>query len=391
MTNSATALNIGVVGAGGFANFAARCFVDVEGISVVAVADTDAAAAAKMAETFGAKSFSNIEELLADPAVDLVYIATPPSLHFEQSRLALLSEKHVICEKPAALTTRQAEHLSEIAKCRGILYVVNLMQRYNPLFSIVKHVVSGKLLGDFLHGFFENYASDEFLDQNHWFWDTSLSGGIFIEHGVHFFDLFSGWLGEGEVLYSAKWNRPGCEGTKVLDRVMAIVNYRDGPVSFYHGFDQPKVLDRQEMRLQFERGDITLYGWVPVRMKLTGLLDGAIISRIESLFESAEFKPQSGGSVDSAIQPAEGDHPIVHSGERVAKGRFKEICYDFLGTVNYGNEDRKMSVYADLLKRMIADQKAWIEDKLSERMIDERNAVESLRVAETSESSAIEF
>ena len=59
---------------------------------------------------------------------------------------------------------------------------------------------------------------------------------------------------------------------KITDRVQATVLYKDGIVNFYHGFDQPKILDRQEMRLQFERGEITFYEWVPVKMKLHGLM-----------------------------------------------------------------------------------------------------------------------
>ena len=71
------------------------------------------------------------------------------------------------------------------------------MQRYNPLFSQIKELVDSKLLGDVLHGTFENYASDEGLGPDHWFWDRIKSGGIFVEHGVHFFDMFAGWLGSG--------------------------------------------------------------------------------------------------------------------------------------------------------------------------------------------------
>ena len=124
----------------------------------------------------------------------LVYIATPPFLHYQQSKMALLAGKHVICEKPAALHVKEAEELVRLAKSSNLLYVVNLMQRYNPLYDIVKKIIDEKLLGNFLHGFFENYASDENLKCDHWFWDEEKSGGIFIEHGVHFFDMFSGWL-----------------------------------------------------------------------------------------------------------------------------------------------------------------------------------------------------
>ena len=99
----AAPLNIGIIGAGGFANFAAKNFVTVDGIAIVAVTDTDRSAASTMAAAFGARVHLDVEELLTDKTVDLVYIATPPILHYQQSRLALLAGKHVICEKPAAL------------------------------------------------------------------------------------------------------------------------------------------------------------------------------------------------------------------------------------------------------------------------------------------------
>ena len=134
------------------------------------------------------------------------------------------------------------------------------------------------MLGKFLHGYFENYASDEFLNPSHWFWDDTKSGGIFIEHGVHFFDLFAGWLGEGELVSALQIRRPGLE-EYIVDRVQATVLYKEGVVNFYHGFDQPKILDRQEMRLQFERGEITLFKWVPVRMQLHGLLSSQDVSK----------------------------------------------------------------------------------------------------------------
>jgi predicted dehydrogenase len=52
-----------------------------------------------------------------------------------------------------------------------LLLVTNLMQRYNPLFGQIKALVDSKLLGDVLRGTFENYACDEGLAPNHWFWD----------------------------------------------------------------------------------------------------------------------------------------------------------------------------------------------------------------------------
>ena len=120
------------------------------------------------------------------------------------------------------------------------------------------------MLGELLHGYFENYASDESLPPDHWFWDRAKSGGIFIEHGVHFFDLFAGWLGRGHGRRGA--GGAAARAPAIEDQVQCTVRYGDGVlVNFYHGFTQPGRMDRQELRLVFERGDVTLYDWVPTR------------------------------------------------------------------------------------------------------------------------------
>jgi predicted dehydrogenase len=390
MTISDTILHIGIVGAGGFASFAAKCFVMVEGIKIVAVADTNHSSAINLAGEFGATAYHDLESLLTDDRVDLVYIATPPSLHFQQSKSALLAGKHVICEKPAALSTQDAETLVELAQAKNRLYVVNLMQRYNPLYSLVKQIIDQNILGEFTHGYFENYACDEFLDESHWFWNDDQSGGIFIEHGVHFFDLFSGWLGDGKLIYAAKWQRPGVT-TGVLDRVMALVNYPKGPVSFYHGFDQPKALDRQEMRLQFERGDVTLYGWVPVRLRLTGLLDKSQIEDIRTLLPEAEIGLLEADGIETTWTSELGNDLLSGDPAYSAKGRFKAIGYDHHVIIRHGADDQKMGVYADLLKKMIEDQRAWILDNTVRPITNGINAVESLRIAEIANENAIIF
>jgi predicted dehydrogenase len=230
------ALNIGAVGAGGFADFAVNSFLKIEGINIIAVTDINETVALKMANKINAIVYDDIDTLLENEKINLVYIATPPYLHYKQSKIALLAGKHVICEKPATLKLSEAVELLSLATSHQLLYAVNLMQRYNPLYDAVNTIIKVKILGNFLHGFFENYASDENLGIDHWFWDETKSGGIFIEHGVHFFDMFSGWLGIGEVVNAVKVRRPGVT-KKIIDRVHATVMYKEGLVNFYHGFD----------------------------------------------------------------------------------------------------------------------------------------------------------
>lgn len=381
MCISASELRIGIVGAGGFATFAAETFLQLPGVKIVAVADTDSNATTLLANQLFAKSYTNYDSLLSDSNVSLVYVATPPFLHYPQSKAALMAGKHVICEKPAALKTTEAEELVALARNMNLLYVVNLMQRYNPLFTVVRNIVKEKILGEFLHGFFENYAFDEKLKIDHWFWDDSKSGGIFIEHGVHFFDMYSGWLGKGEIIHAAQWQRPGIK-KKIIDRVMATVNYPNGPVTFYHGFDQPKILDRQEMRLQFERGDISLYEWVPVKIKLHGLLQQVHLEKLRNDLPGCSIIEHSSQVSASDYANSIVENSISTTLHHQARGRFKDLVFDQFVTLEQGNNADKKNRYAQLLISMLKDQWSWILDHSLVRVIDDNNAVESLRMAE---------
>lgn len=355
-------LTIGILGAGGFAAFAAKAFVKIDGIRIRAVTDVNLAFAQDLANEVSALVYPGYEEMLEDTAIDLIYIATPPYLHYAQSKQALHAGKHVICEKPAALKATEAEELAAYARSRSLLYTVNLMQRYNPLYASVKTIIDEKWLGDFVHGFFENYASDEKLVPGHWFWDRQQSGGIFIEHGVHFFDMFEGWFGPGKLVHAMEIARESAT-PPVTDRVQAVVLYSNNPVNFFHGFNQPKVLDRQELRLQFDRGDITLYEWVPVKIRMHGLFTKDQFEKISHHFPSASIEVT--------------ETPTGH-----VTGKFKAIPFDAMMTITSGDIKDKMERYEQLVISMLEDQWAWIRDSSHPRKIDDTNAVESLRIAE---------
>jgi predicted dehydrogenase len=357
-------INFAVVGAGGFAHFAVTEFVKTPSVKLIGVYDEipDNALRFKEIDT-DIKIFDSFQSLCADPAVHLVYIATPPYLHYEQSKLALLAGKHVICEKPAAIILSDAVELRSLAEQQKLLFVVNLMQRYNPLYHSVAQLIEQNILGNFLHGFFENYASDEFLPKSHWFWNDQKSGGIFIEHGVHFFDMFSGWFGEGKVLAAQKIYRPGFPD--IWDRYHATVLYANGLVNFYHGFDQPKTMDRQEIRLQFERGEITLHEWVPTHLKMTVLCTETEMQTLKSIFS------------DATIEILE-----HHEKPIVVTGRFKEISHQYKLKLQTPDTVEKQILYKALVTAMFNDQLAWIRDNRHERKIDQNNAVYSLQLAE---------
>src|SRR6185295_5192812 len=101
---------------------------------------------------FGVENEDDLGEFLGRADLDIVYIATPPFLHYSQAMAALEAGKHVIVEKPLAMTVGQADELIAAARKRDRLVVANLMQRYNPLFDAVRRLVETKGLGEVLHG-----------------------------------------------------------------------------------------------------------------------------------------------------------------------------------------------------------------------------------------------
>lgn len=356
-------IRLGVIGCGGFGLFALQHFAQVPGVQPVAMAGTHREAARAAARRFDMPDVEQVESLLDRDDVDLVYIATPPFLHFEQSLAALEHGKHVVCEKPLAVNLEQADALVAAARKRGLLLATNLMQRYNPLADAVKSLIDSQVLGALLHGYFENYAADEGLGPQHWFWDPAKSGGIFIEHGVHFFDLFAGWLGPGKVVAAQASTRPG---SAIEDQVQCSVRYRDGVmVNFYHGFHQAGRMDRQELRLVFERGDILLEEWIPSRFRLHAIVDEAQTRTLCEIFPGSRL-----------------DVSAVYAGpDRHCRGRQHDYdVYQMIDLVG-AQERPKMHRYGDLLRALLSDQIAWIKDHNHARRITEQNGRDSLAVA----------
>ncbi|HEY0110050.1 MAG TPA: Gfo/Idh/MocA family oxidoreductase [Fibrella sp.] len=365
-------LGIGVIGMGGFGLFAVQQFLQHPNTRLVAIAGSRREEAIRTAERFGAEQLATLADLVQHPDVDIVYIATPPFLHFEQAMLALEAGKHVICEKPLAMNPEEGRQMLAKAKEKGLLMVTNLMQRYNPLFARVKYLVDTKLLGDFLHGYFENYAGDEGLSPEHWFWDRSKSGGIFIEHAVHFFDLFAGWFGQGDVVAAQLAKRPNSAAEasdRIEDQVQATVRYGTADqgyqfVNFYHGFTQTGRMDRQEMRLVFERGDITLHEWVPTRMVLRCVADEATTKALMDLFPGAQLNVTA--NIDPT-KPIGGRHKTFHAYQQIE--------------VKFGFEVEKQHRYSELLRLMFRDQAAWILQPDVHRIISDENGLTSLEMA----------
>lgn len=140
---------IGIIGAGWIAEKMAQALAPVKDIEVYAIASRSIQKAESFAKEYNIpKAYGNYAEMVTDPQVDLVYIATPHSHHFEHSMLALENGKPVLVEKAFTANGSQAERLIQTAKDKGLFITEAIWTRYMPLSHKVKEIMESGIIGE---------------------------------------------------------------------------------------------------------------------------------------------------------------------------------------------------------------------------------------------------
>ncbi len=141
-------LGLGILGLGGAAVNMLPAFRRSPYFEIKAAADSDEAVLARFGDDHGeAQTYGDAEGLSADPAVDLVYIGTPNHLHGDHARIALEHGKHVLIEKPMAVTLEDAEEMIATAERNGVLLGVNVKHSFEPRIRKIRALARSRELG----------------------------------------------------------------------------------------------------------------------------------------------------------------------------------------------------------------------------------------------------
>jgi len=131
-----TALKAGVIGVGHLGQHHARLYASLPGSQLVAVTDESMERAQLIAERYGVPALRGLDELLAQ--VDVVSVAVPTSAHYAVAKACLLAGKHVLVEKPIAVTSAEACELVQLAKQQGCCLQVGHSERFNPVMQVMR-------------------------------------------------------------------------------------------------------------------------------------------------------------------------------------------------------------------------------------------------------------
>jgi predicted dehydrogenase len=349
---SGSPLRLGVVGAGRFATFLTDAMADLPDVAVHVVTDRDAEAAQLLAKAYDARVAGSWQQVLDDPTVDVVVVATPPASHAEIAREALWCRKHVFCEKPLATTPADLDALVVAAAASDRVVVVDHVLRYNPLLAAVARL-QAELLGAPQRFLFENDASDEDLHDTHWFWDQDASGGIFVEHGVHFFDAAAMLVGRDATSVQADVAR---RTTGHADLVSAVVRHGNDVLATHtHSFTHAHRAERQLMRLDHGAAETRIEGWIPVEAVIDLWTDDAGADLVEGLparadlFDLDGFRPTPRTAATVDVRRAAGtDH---------ARGRGRALTVPHHARIHLtlGGHAAKGAVYAESVRAAMAD------------------------------------
>lgn len=138
---------VGIIGAGHIAEKMAYTLVKMDSAQAYAIASRSLEKAQKFAREHGvSKAYGSYEELAEDPQVQLIYVATPHSLHFQHVKMCLEKGKPVLCEKSFMLDRKQAEEVVAISREKGVFLAEAIWTRYMPFRKTVKDLIdSGKI------------------------------------------------------------------------------------------------------------------------------------------------------------------------------------------------------------------------------------------------------
>lgn len=189
-------IHFAIVGCGHIANKHIEAIKQTEGAVLSALCDSNPARLAELKEKWDVPVFLDMQEMLRqEDQIDVVCICTPSGLHTSLSILVAEAGKHLVIEKPLALTVEDTDLIAEAANRNGVIATVIHPNRYRPAIQILKEAVDNKTFGKLSHvnATVRWNRGQAYYDQAPWRGTKALDGGVLMNQAIHSLDLLI-WL-----------------------------------------------------------------------------------------------------------------------------------------------------------------------------------------------------
>jgi phthalate 4,5-cis-dihydrodiol dehydrogenase len=190
-------LQLGVIGLGRAFTLMLPTFAGDKRVRLVAAADPRPEARAQFTADFG-PAYATAEELCADPAVEAVYISSPHQMHAEHVRAAAKAGKHVLVEKPIAITLEDCHSMIDAARAAGVYLIVGHSHSFNRPILRLREIIDSGTVGDVRMITTMNYTDFLYRPRRPEELDTARGGGVIFSQGAHQIDILR-MIGGGKV------------------------------------------------------------------------------------------------------------------------------------------------------------------------------------------------
>lgn len=213
----------GILGPGGIAHAFAKDLTLLQGHTIGAVGSRSIENAQSFVNDFGGTAYGSYEELVNDPSIDAVYVATPHPAHHDNVIMALSAGKPVLCEKPFSVSAEQAEAMVDVAAKNQIALMEAMWARFLPHYAKVREIIESGVLGKILsiHADHGQRLADQGIAR---LVEPSLAGGALLDLGIYPISFAHMILGNPvSITSSAVMTDKGVDGQS-----STIFSYRDG-------------------------------------------------------------------------------------------------------------------------------------------------------------------
>jgi len=216
-------IKIGILGAGYMGSTHARAYQQVEDVEIVGIADVNNAKAVSLAEKYNARSYSNPDELIYREDVDVIDICLPTPFHHEYVVKAASNGKSILCEKPMALSLRQADAIIDCVKKFKVKFMVAHTLRFWPEYVKAKQIVREGILGKPLEISTTRLVGNPAWSENDWILNPEMSLGAAVDLNIHDVDFATWVLGKPESIFARGLKSP----RGAYDHVILVLDYED--------------------------------------------------------------------------------------------------------------------------------------------------------------------
>jgi len=216
-------MKIGVLGTGGIVRTVVATLKRMENVECYAIASRTEERAKEAALEYGfEKAYATYEELAADPAVELVYVATPHSRHFDDMKLCVENQKPVLCEKAFTMNAKQAKEIKKLAAEKGVFVAEAIWTRYMPSRKMIQELLDGGVIGK-VSTLTANLSY--VISQNYRIVAPELAGGALLDVGVYGINFTTMHFGTEieRIESSVQFTETGVDGMESIT-----IFYKDG-------------------------------------------------------------------------------------------------------------------------------------------------------------------